>query len=410
MSGVNRLNLGCGDEYRPAYTNVDKYGKVVDIRADVMNLPFKMNGMDEIYASQLIEHFDHIQCKYVLSEWFITLKPGGKLILETPDLKKSFKRLLTSKEKERGERWQWMYGIDSPGMQHKVGFSFGMLKNLLSGVGFVDVQRERQRTHKYEPGLRVTCKKPRRCRSYQKFSLFRTMLLKRLDLDSFFLIPMEEWIGDILTAIERDSLNVNIISKGAVCHPVVSSVLLRTFGDKVKDFEGKIKHLEDIQAHKKIFTLWMNANKSMDIRTDYEKFVEKQLTGIKKFLTTDEDLNYLERLNGWDIGLFDFKIILVEAKKEYNLGVKYFLKRKLERAQRHFTNSAKMNYSNPLTHWNLGRLNALMGKGNNAVEREYRLLLDVIRERKTIKKVEGELEVFIKKGIVPNNPIPWKIS
>lgn len=87
-----RLNLGSGSIYKPGYVNIDKFDSVADKVVDVCDLPYESNTVESIEASQLVEHFDYIHYKYILSEWFRVLKPSGTLILETPDLEKTFKK------------------------------------------------------------------------------------------------------------------------------------------------------------------------------------------------------------------------------------------------------------------------------------------------------------------------------
>jgi len=156
-----RLNLGCGFTYRPGYVNIDSCERsVADVVADVSWLPHSENSVDEIEAMQLIEHFDLTHCRYVLAEWYRTLAPSGRLALETPDIIKSVRKLASKKGGGWQPTHQWVYGIDSPGLQHKSGFTFETLKALLEEAGFVDVVRKRAVTHTYEPGMRVECTKP----------------------------------------------------------------------------------------------------------------------------------------------------------------------------------------------------------------------------------------------------------
>ena len=82
-----KLNLGCGSVYKPSYINIDKFdNSVADKICDIGDLPFKSNSVELIEASQVIEHFDYVHCKYILSEWFRVLKPRGVMIMETPEL------------------------------------------------------------------------------------------------------------------------------------------------------------------------------------------------------------------------------------------------------------------------------------------------------------------------------------
>ncbi len=67
-----KLNLGSNTHSIDGYTNVDicSYSNV-DVRADVMRLPFESETVDEIYAGHVLEHLDRptdffIECHRVL--------------------------------------------------------------------------------------------------------------------------------------------------------------------------------------------------------------------------------------------------------------------------------------------------------------------------------------------------------
>ena len=83
-----KLHLACGLDYQPGYVNVDLYPQEnakVDAVFDVKKIPYDDNTVDEIRALHIIEHFDWFEGQEVLKEWYRVLKPGGKLIIETPD-------------------------------------------------------------------------------------------------------------------------------------------------------------------------------------------------------------------------------------------------------------------------------------------------------------------------------------
>ncbi len=412
MTGEIRLNLGCGDEYRTSYINIDNQSEVVDLKADVLNLPFEPNSVDDIYASQLIEHFDHVHCKYLLSEWFISLKPKGKLVLETPDLKASYKKLRSADGEDRSKRLQWIYGIDSPGMRHGTGFTYPILKNMLQKVGFSDIKKKEQKTHTYEPGLRVVCSKPRRCRRSHTFALFRSQLLKRLELDSFFLIPMETWIEEMRDGLKERKDVDEIIAKSAICHPEIALAFLENF-DKISDEDLNdqiqyMNYLKEIDLHKKIFSLWTKNRKSKKIQSDYDEFVENQKEILLNSLKEKEELSHLEHLDNYDTEIFDIKIILTEAKKKYNLGVKRFERKDFEKAYQYFKESVRLNPANPLTHWNLGRLKCILGKSRNPIEKEYESVLHSLQEGKVRQKAGREFERYKAQKRVPSRPVPWR--
>ena len=86
-----KLNLGCGDKLLEGYVNVDlvedRSGVKPDVNCDLRNLSvFESDYADEILSVHVIEHFWRWEVEQVLSEWVRVLKPGGKLILECPNL------------------------------------------------------------------------------------------------------------------------------------------------------------------------------------------------------------------------------------------------------------------------------------------------------------------------------------
>jgi len=60
MKNTNKLNLGCGNDIKKDYINLDCIKlNGVDIMHDITKIPypFKDNNFDEIYCSHVLEHF-----------------------------------------------------------------------------------------------------------------------------------------------------------------------------------------------------------------------------------------------------------------------------------------------------------------------------------------------------------------
>jgi len=81
-----KLNLGSGAERFDGFTNVDLYDETADIRADIVELPFEDNSVDEIICYQVIEHVPYNKSQQVLDEMYRVLKPGCKAYVETPNI------------------------------------------------------------------------------------------------------------------------------------------------------------------------------------------------------------------------------------------------------------------------------------------------------------------------------------
>ena len=80
-----KLNLGCGDDIKEGFYNVDKrHRKGVDLIFDLnkKTWPFKTNSVDYIYCKDILEHLDDMHNS--MNEISRILKPGGKVFITMP--------------------------------------------------------------------------------------------------------------------------------------------------------------------------------------------------------------------------------------------------------------------------------------------------------------------------------------
>lgn len=78
-----KLNLGCGNDYRKGYINVDRLStEKVDVvhDLDVFPYPFKTGSVDKILMYDILEHLS--DCERVVTECYRILKKGGILIIK----------------------------------------------------------------------------------------------------------------------------------------------------------------------------------------------------------------------------------------------------------------------------------------------------------------------------------------
>lgn len=64
------------------YITADLHSPIVDVKADICNLPFKGNSFDIIFCNHVLEHIE--DDKKAMSELFRVLKPGGFGIFQVP--------------------------------------------------------------------------------------------------------------------------------------------------------------------------------------------------------------------------------------------------------------------------------------------------------------------------------------
>jgi predicted SAM-dependent methyltransferase len=81
---MNKLNLGCGNDIRPGYVNLDivDYGGNMIHDINTFPYPFPDNYFDEIYASHVLEHLNSFH--NTVTELYRISKPGGILEVYAP--------------------------------------------------------------------------------------------------------------------------------------------------------------------------------------------------------------------------------------------------------------------------------------------------------------------------------------
>lgn len=170
-----RLNLGCGDKLLPGYVNVDvvesRAGKKPDVQCDLHRLePFADNSVDEILAVHVVEHFWRWEVLDILKEWVRVLKPGGRMILECPNLLSACEEFLKNPEAAatggpQGQRSMWVFYGDprwqDPYMVHRWGYTPHSLAQLMRETGLVNARQEPAQFKLREPrDMRIVAEKP----------------------------------------------------------------------------------------------------------------------------------------------------------------------------------------------------------------------------------------------------------
>jgi hypothetical protein len=146
-----KFNMGCGRDRLPGYLGVDMHSDTADIKQDIMKLDLPELCADEIFASHVIEHIPQHRAPKVLENWLNTLKDGGMLVLETPDLAGLCKDYLEQDGADQHMTAMCIYGahVDriTPETQekgalspHLWGYTPKSLADLCISVGFKDIK------------------------------------------------------------------------------------------------------------------------------------------------------------------------------------------------------------------------------------------------------------------------------
>lgn len=142
QTGAPRLNLGCGNDYRDGYINVDMNAShKVDLVSDVTWLQaIEDCSCSEALAQDVLEHIPRARATTALREWNRVLRSGGKLVLRMPSLLHLL-RILSSPDRQsvRDQKVliQCLYGTQGyEGDFHLNGFTEITLRHELGEAGF----------------------------------------------------------------------------------------------------------------------------------------------------------------------------------------------------------------------------------------------------------------------------------
>ena len=165
-----RLNLGAGGVDYPGFLSVDMYDRRAHVNADITKIEFDDNSVSEILASHVFEHLNPYHSVPILQRWQAALKPGGKLVMEMPDIERLCRKFLDEKDyvKKLGVlnavfgsvNTTDVGGPDEITSPHLFGWWPESLYHHLTQAGFTDIKFMEEQIPHPEANLRVECYKP----------------------------------------------------------------------------------------------------------------------------------------------------------------------------------------------------------------------------------------------------------
>jgi len=385
------------------------------VRADVRFLPFKDGSVRSVEAYHLLEHFDAAHARVVLWECNRVLSPEGTMVLETPDTEKAFKRLLASDRREYHAKLQWIYGIDSPGLGHKTGFTKTLLESILRETSFDKVVFETPKTHTYEPGLRVICRKREPDSEIERAiaRAINALVLDRRFDDSHVLIPLREELVKLSKSSSR--VDPSVLSRACVLNPMVALAL-----QSAAEHGGQspsagfrmevMKRLGEQKLNEKAFTLWKKSVKTRGDMREFDEFAERLSRDVGVCLRdagNDMDaLAYVLSLPPSPVMLMSHALVSCEGQRTTGHGIKLYASYDYADARKAFDDALATNPQNFVAAWNSARLLANSdGKSSEAKEayrRAAKLAPKILRD-----VVTSESEAYENSGSAPNVPFSY---
>ena len=419
-----KLNLGCGGEHKKGYVNIDAFDNTIaDKIMSVIDLKIDDNISEEILMSQLIEHFGIARSIFALSECFRVLASQGKLIIETPDLRESFKIYLNGEREDRKNILPWIYGVDIPGMQHRFCFPEDLIEEELKKLGFENIKKDYFKYDKHQPILRIECYKPKNFEGFQLITKYRKKLLdnSKIDLDNqinalekvelieFF---AERLISFLKTKNEKKIEEILII--GSTKSPEMTYEFFNVLTDngflsrdKENLYMKVLEKLKEIDFVKILLKKLLSIDKFVGKQDELFDLVQKNGKNIVRKILYNSDTrieelidlslndSLIEEIN---IDFFSEKLVMLEANKLFQKGIKEFNLSKFGEAINYFEKSSKMFRDQILTYWNLGRLYMLRDDKKNAksyYEKSLSLIkiIDYENEKDLKKLLKDEMEL-----------------
>lgn len=140
---IIKYNLACGNDYRDGYINVDDNsmfnGKVDEI-ADIFDYRIPRHSANEILLCHFMMYMIPENAIRLFERWYFGLKKGGKLVIETQDLKKLTKIISESKEPQViNDAVVQFYGVGNTS-GHVWTWCVETIKPLLEYVGFKEFE------------------------------------------------------------------------------------------------------------------------------------------------------------------------------------------------------------------------------------------------------------------------------
>lgn len=155
------LSVGAGPEHDEGWTTLDinpeSGADIIDDMSVLSTIPDL--SCDQILACHSIEHVYHFQVLPTLELWFRKLKPGGKLTLYVPDVRK-FWSLFLQGQMHPARLLAVTYGVQNevnPWAVHKTALWPELLRETLKELGFIRPTLIRPR---YDTEFAMTAIKP----------------------------------------------------------------------------------------------------------------------------------------------------------------------------------------------------------------------------------------------------------
>lgn len=182
-----RLHLGCGEQKLSGYINIDfppqehniQRNSAADIFADLRLIDFPADSVDEVRLHHVFEHFDRQSALALLIRWHTWLKVGGRLVIETPDMRESAVQLTSTLPfQTRQAILRHVFGShEADWALHLDGWDAEKFRNTLEALGFsVNCIEEKWERPPYLANVTAIAEKQKTFKKHQLLAAAREIL------------------------------------------------------------------------------------------------------------------------------------------------------------------------------------------------------------------------------------------
>ena len=154
-----KLNIGAGNQKIEGWKSVDLYADA-DYKLDAKKLEGIQDGsVDQIMSIHMIEHISPFDVGPMFREWYRVLKPGGKVIIECPDILALCTEFVNADKGTRYHLLNCVYGTGTLGQPtftpHLYGWYEEILVEHLVGAGFKQAVKREPQFYHWGTNLRI---------------------------------------------------------------------------------------------------------------------------------------------------------------------------------------------------------------------------------------------------------------
>lgn len=376
-----RLNLGCGSDPRSGFWNIDRCGFGADVFMDAQILGFKDQTIHHIEALHLVEHLGYFGTVLALSEWYRVLVPGATLTIETPDFPESARRFAQADLTQRALLANWIFGLETLGMEHRFGFEYSLLRSMLEEAGFGDVRQLTPRCHRQFPSLRVVATRQLDQRFDARSSFLRLISQGRLSYDDHLvkvelcqqIVPkiMSAFVGCDLSPqrfsellIELTTYDLDIAAAALeALRPFLAPRFDRQWTAALSD-----PQIAEVQ---RLLTgaLLQRPPRPGQMAISFREVLDQGRAYVLSRLSSDKSINSLSAMDDQCVVVRPFSLagLAHAAEQRVARALKAFVRNDLETACRDMSRAACFNSDDPRIFWNLSRLALARGDRGEAI-------------------------------------------